>query len=1061
MDGEAPTFLWPVKVDESYEGSSFAITAMDIYYDGGDHGRLQNALDINHDGMTTRYETREIVAAAAGEVIDVHDCGHNALYCPSRSCEGSYIKIRHEIPDENGEIQVYITAYVHLDPDTFEVQEGDYVEQGQTIARMGSTGNSSGIHLHFAIRDENNQDLPTLEFYMNETYMPLLSSSTSGSPAASWWPPTASTAGILSGWAKTTPTPTAAGSTQTEGGRPARANNNRQETFSCLLFACTAKTGTLQNQRTGSQFLKSSCRSAHVKLPALPAGRGLGQLFCRVAQNAVANALVVAFNAPALQQHFALYAVKLLPGAVDPAAAQAQLVGLEHHVAHHQAAVVHVGGHVPVGQHHQHHRRAVKGVAAHSHDLGVQAGKVGALALVGHGHHHGALCAAAAGGVKPGFYHLVDERFAHVVGFVAAHAPARFKKILHLLYLLKKAVRGPAAWGPFLCFLYPYYSTSLARGLFFPSQLRRFQLLMDKDDNLIRPFVSWQDIRGGNAMIDKLCKEIPRKEFYRITGDPLGLLFSVTKLMWLNENEPENMKRCAHVLDQQDYFLRLFGADGYYTDTATASRNGMLDIDDLCWSEELHKIVGLPLSKRSEIIKEPGKILAHVPKHIAEQTGLKEGTPVCLCSFDQNCNTFGSGGIKDGTAVMVMGTFGSCFVVSDKSVRDPQGVLVVKPNQGIGNYTIEACSNTCASSYRWYRDTFGDFEKLKAAENGRDPYDLINEQIATVPPGSNGVTFLNYLQGASGAKINDRARATFLGMTIGTTKADMARAVMEGICFEMNDIIKAEQAAGIQLNGIRLTGGAAKSPCGARCSPTSPNSPFTCSSPARPAAWAPRCTPAWAWGCTRTAPTLPTAPCSSPAAMRPTPRPSTLTTKPTSALTIFTTRWTAPSFKPAQGAPGRLTPSLSLVVPFRQNRRKPRSAGKETPHRRRTFTATANLWNACAANRRCLSGQRAKETMKTIQEIDVYERHEFLCDCCGKVHVMPVGEVCIEAGAAKKLPEYVQKLAWAKRACSSPTKSSTKAWAKPSTKAGRPRGWTSRCTCSPAAWCPTKPPSAW
>ena len=336
--------------------------------------------------------------------------------------------------------------------------------------------------------------------------------------------------------------------------------------------------------------------------------------------------------------------------------------------------------------------------------------------------------------------------------------------------------------------------------------------LMDKDDNLIRPFVSWQDIRGGNAMIDKLCKEIPRKEFYRITGDPLGLLFSVTKLMWLNENEPENMKRCAHVLDQQDYFLRLFGADGYYTDTATASRNGMLDIDNLCWSEELHKIVGLPLSKRSEIIKEPGKILARVPKHIAEQTGLKEGTPVCLCSFDQNCNTFGSGGIKDGTAVMVMGTFGSCFVVSDKSVRDPQGVLVVKPNQGIGNYTIEACSNTCASSYRWYRDTFGDFEKLKAAENGRDPYDLINEQIATVPPGSNGVTFLNYLQGASGAKINDRARATFLGMTIGTTKADMARAVMEGICFEMNDIIKAEQAAGIQLNGIRLTGGAAKSP---------------------------------------------------------------------------------------------------------------------------------------------------------------------------------------------------------------------------------------------------------
>lgn len=336
--------------------------------------------------------------------------------------------------------------------------------------------------------------------------------------------------------------------------------------------------------------------------------------------------------------------------------------------------------------------------------------------------------------------------------------------------------------------------------------------MVDENDNLLRPFLSWQDIRGGQEMIDKLCKQLPREEFYGITGDPLGLLFSVTKLMWLKENEPENWEKCAHIVDQQDYFLKLFGADDYYTDTATASRNGMMDIDNLCWSQKIHDIVGLPLSKRSKIVREPGKVLGHVPEDIAKQTGLAAGTPVCICTFDQNCNTFGSGGVTDGTAVMVMGTFGSCFVVSDKSIRDPKGVLVVKPNHGVGNYTIEAFSNTCASSYRWYRDTFGDFEKAEAARTGRDPYDLINEQIASVPPGANGVTFLNYLQGASGAKINDRARGTFIGMTIGTTKAEMARAVMEGICFEMLDIVKAEQDAGIQLNGIRLTGGAAKSP---------------------------------------------------------------------------------------------------------------------------------------------------------------------------------------------------------------------------------------------------------
>jgi murein DD-endopeptidase MepM/ murein hydrolase activator NlpD len=168
-------FLWPVKDDPDYSGSSFAITALDLYFDGGKHGKLQNAIDINHDGMTKRYATREIVATASGIVIDAHKCGHSGIFCPTRSCEGSYVKIAHELPDpDTGKMTDYISVYCHLDPKTITVKKGDEVEQGETIARMGSTGNSSGIHLHFAIRNADNQDLPTLEFFMNDEYLPLL-----------------------------------------------------------------------------------------------------------------------------------------------------------------------------------------------------------------------------------------------------------------------------------------------------------------------------------------------------------------------------------------------------------------------------------------------------------------------------------------------------------------------------------------------------------------------------------------------------------------------------------------------------------------------------------------------------------------------------------------------------------------------------------------------------------------------------------------------------------------------------------------------------------------------
>ncbi|MDR1515460.1 MAG: hypothetical protein LBS45_07190 [Synergistaceae bacterium] len=348
-------------------------------------------------------------------------------------------------------------------------------------------------------------------------------------------------------------------------------------------------------------------------------------------------------------------------------------------------------------------------------------------------------------------------------------------------------------------------------GFGFSSQGSVIGLLDEKGDTL-RPFVGWQDMRGNPEGLDFWLDRIPREEIYRVTGDPFGATFSSSKLAWLKLHEPEIWEKTAIFSTHQDFFLKKFGAEGYFTDFSSASREGMMDIDNNCWSKKMHDILGIPIEKRAVIVAEPGKIVGRIGREVSDKTGLPVGTPISIGAHDQNCSTFGAGAVSDGTAVLVMGTFGSCFVVSDKSIRDPKGRLVVKGNHGCGNYTIEGFSNTAASSYRWYRDTLSDLEKLQAKEKHVDPYDLMNEQIKKVPIGANGVVFLPYLQGAAGAKLNANARGTFTGMTLGTAKSDMARAVMEGICYEMNDIIQAELAAGIKISGIRLTGGAAKSP---------------------------------------------------------------------------------------------------------------------------------------------------------------------------------------------------------------------------------------------------------
>jgi len=335
---------------------------------------------------------------------------------------------------------------------------------------------------------------------------------------------------------------------------------------------------------------------------------------------------------------------------------------------------------------------------------------------------------------------------------------------------------------------------------------------LDKDGNLLRPSIGWQDTRGIEYVKKIRNNEIFNKEeYYKITGYNIGTVHGSTKFLWFKDNEPELFEKTAMFSQHQDYFARQFGAEGYWADTATASRTGIFDIDNAKWSEAIFEAYGLDVDKFPKIGK-GGQIIGKIPKHVSEKTGLAEGTLICLGAMDQNCSTLGAGLIHDGDAVLVMGTYGSIYVCSDKPIRDPNQILMVKGNTGPENFTIEASSPASASSYRWFRDTFCKMEKSVAGDVGVDAYELINKQIEQVKPGANGITFLPYLQGASGgARDNPFARGAILGATLSTTKAEIARAVMEGITFEMRDNIEAQQNAGVEIKEITLTGGATKS----------------------------------------------------------------------------------------------------------------------------------------------------------------------------------------------------------------------------------------------------------
>lgn len=348
------------------------------------------------------------------------------------------------------------------------------------------------------------------------------------------------------------------------------------------------------------------------------------------------------------------------------------------------------------------------------------------------------------------------------------------------------------------------------KGLAFSSQAPLLTML-DEEGFLMRDFVSWQDLRGA-PYIPQLREAYGADKFYAETGDPLNTNSAAPKWAWLRDNEPENFERARWLLSEQEYLLKLWGAEEYWTDLSSASREGMLNVDTMEWSKGVHDLVGLPIEKRAKISTTPGQVVGEITGDIALRAGLPDGVPLSIGGHDQNCSTFGGGAVKGGDTVMVMGTFGSCYVVMDEPKRDPARKLVVKPNHGMGNWTIEAFSNTSASAFRWFRDTFSDLETAAGLAVGIDPYEFMTRQASQSTIGANGVTFLPYLAGVAGARQNSGARANLFGMSLSTTKADVVRAVLEGICFEMKDIINAQKAAGIDIETIRLVGGAAKSP---------------------------------------------------------------------------------------------------------------------------------------------------------------------------------------------------------------------------------------------------------
>jgi xylulokinase len=333
-------------------------------------------------------------------------------------------------------------------------------------------------------------------------------------------------------------------------------------------------------------------------------------------------------------------------------------------------------------------------------------------------------------------------------------------------------------------------------------------VLLDAHGAVLRPCIMWNDQRTA-AQCAAITAKVGSGNALRLTGNPVLPGFTAPKILWVREHEPEVFERIAKVLLPKDY-VRFRLTEGLYSEVSDASGTALFDVANRQWSRPMLEALGLPSQWLPEVTESP-VASASVSRRGAREVGLLEGTPVVSGAGDQAAQAVGTGIIHEGLVSATIGTSGVVFAPSSTYRVEPEGRLHAFCHAVPGMWHLMGVMLAAGGSFRWYRDTLGDVEQIRARELQCDPYDLLTEAAAAVPAGSEGLLFLPYLSGERTPYQDPDARGVFFGLTLRHGNAHLTRAVLEGVAYGLRDCLELVRAEGLTVDQVRASGGGARS----------------------------------------------------------------------------------------------------------------------------------------------------------------------------------------------------------------------------------------------------------
>lgn len=323
----------------------------------------------------------------------------------------------------------------------------------------------------------------------------------------------------------------------------------------------------------------------------------------------------------------------------------------------------------------------------------------------------------------------------------------------------------------------------------------------------LRKAIIWADQRA-TAQERWLAERIAPETVYHLTGHRLSASYSLCKILWLRDHQPEIYQAAHKFVHAKDAMAaRLTGA--FVTEPSDASGTNLFNLEQGQWSENILEAAQLDPARLPEL-KKSTDVIGEVLPAAADELGVAAGTPVVIGGGDGSCAAAGAGVVQEGAAYNYLGSSAWISLATLKPVYDPGQQTFTFAHIVPGLFTPCGTMQTAGGAYQWARDQLGIPETQAAEALGTSPYELLNLQAEKSPPGANGLLFLPYLLGERSPRWNPRARGAFVGLTIRHTRADMLRAVLEGVTMNLRIILEALTGQGAQIEAMRVIGGGAR-----------------------------------------------------------------------------------------------------------------------------------------------------------------------------------------------------------------------------------------------------------